>query len=51
MDQVNLCYATLVRIDKELAATLTVMRHALIEANQEIQRLKAEVEALRKAKS
>jgi BMFP domain-containing protein YqiC len=51
MERLNELYQTLVKIDAQLGRTLDVLRHELIQANQEIQALRkriAELEAVRK---
>jgi hypothetical protein len=47
MDQLNNIYRTLDSIDLQLRRTLDQLRHALIQADQEIQDLRKEVEELR----
>ena len=47
MDRINQLFQTLCRIDAELGRTLDQLRHALVEANAEIERLRKVNETLK----
>lgn len=47
MERLSEIYATLSRIEKEFSRTLDLLRHSLIEANQEIMALRQENEKLK----